>query len=328
MQRLASFIKYSLLSTILSSCGSHYLSNPDFSDRTNINFSINQEAKDIGETDTNKNDPENTDTEKTDTLRIMTYNIAHGRGPVNVSRFPKSFGEFFYEYGLNSQMTKESMYLKLDQIAKLINNLNPDLVSLNEIDFNAYWSFEVDQLEYLSKKIGMKYYAYGTKWNPSLFFQAHCGNAVLSKYPLTGRNLPLNKTDSLTDTFIGEHSFMNIHIGGGKKINLVNTHLGGKNKKGQAEIIRDEVLDDLLEDTPAIITGDLNSEPGSRAIQVFLDTGYFHLFTGQDMPPTSNNTLAAIDHIIASTHFDYNGCVIPEVYYSDHKPVVCDLTIR
>jgi len=164
MQRLASFIKYSLLSTILSSCGSHYLSNPDFSDRTNINSSINQEAKSIEETDTTKNDPENTDT-----LRIMTYNIAHGRGQINKSKFPKSLGEFFYEYGLNSQMTKESMYLKLDQIAKLINNLNPDLVSLNEIDFNAYWSFEVDQLEYLSKKIGMKYYAYGTKWNPSLF---------------------------------------------------------------------------------------------------------------------------------------------------------------
>src|SRR3989344_2369348 len=121
MQRLASFIKYSLLSTILSSCGSHYLSNPDFSDRTNINSSINQEAKSIEETDTTKNDPENTDT-----LRIMTYNIAHGRGQINKSKFPKSLGEFFYEYGLNSQMTKESMYVKLDQIAKLINNLNPD----------------------------------------------------------------------------------------------------------------------------------------------------------------------------------------------------------
>lgn len=318
MERLASFIKNSILSTILSSCGSHYISNPDFSDRTNINPSINQEAKDI----------EGTDTKERYTFRVMTYNIAHGRGPVNVSRFPRSFGEFFYEYGLNSQMTKENMYHRLDHIAKLISDLNPDIVSLNEIDFNAYWSFEVDQLEYLSKKTGMKYYAYGTKWNPSLFFQAHCGNAVLSKYLLLGRNLPLNKTDSFTDTFMGEHSFMDVHLDNGRKINLINTHLGGKNKKDQAEIIRDEVLDDLLSGTPVLITGDLNSEQGSRAIKVFLDTEYFHLSKDYKKFPTSNNKPVTIDHIIVSRHINYNRCFVPDVYYSDHKPVVCDLIIN
>ncbi|MDP3989870.1 MAG: endonuclease/exonuclease/phosphatase family protein [archaeon] len=313
MKGLFDFLKHSALSLILSSCGSHYTTSPDFSDRTNINLSINQEMPDV---------------DGNNALRVMTYNIAHGRGPVNVSRFPRSYGSFFYEFGLNSQMTKESMYRKLDEIAELIIQINPEVVSLNEIDFNAYWSFEVDQLRYLSEKTGMKYYAYGTKWNSQLFFQIHCGNGVLSKYPLSGRNLSLDKTDSFVDTFVGEHSFMDIYLDNGRKINFVNTHLGGGDKTGQAEIIRDEVLDDLIEDTPVIITGDLNTEPGGPAINVLLNTGYFSLFKDDGKFPTSNNDPVAIDHIIASKHFIYEDCFVPDVYYSDHKSVVCDLIIN
>ncbi|HUJ42846.1 MAG TPA: endonuclease/exonuclease/phosphatase family protein, partial [Opitutaceae bacterium] len=66
-------------------------------------------------------------------FRIVTFNIAHARG---LSPFP----------GLNGRRRFER---NLRKIARLFDELRPDVVALQEIDQNSRWSGSFDHLDYL-----------------------------------------------------------------------------------------------------------------------------------------------------------------------------------
>jgi endonuclease/exonuclease/phosphatase family metal-dependent hydrolase len=62
-------------------------------------------------------------------LRIVTYNIAHGRGLQPIQ-------------GLT---TRRKIRSNLLRIAKLLNELKPDVVALQEIDEDSSWAGSFDQ---------------------------------------------------------------------------------------------------------------------------------------------------------------------------------------
>ena len=72
-------------------------------------------------------------------LVIGSYNIAHGRGG---------------EYGASNwqNRSKEDLFQHLDNIANQISEANLDVIVLNEVDFRAAWSHNINQAEYLMKK--------------------------------------------------------------------------------------------------------------------------------------------------------------------------------
>ena len=70
------------------------------------------------------------------TIKLLTLNIAHGRGPI-----------------LHQGLVKQKTILKwMGKIVELLNDLQPDIVALQEIDEDSQWNGNLDLLEFLRSK--------------------------------------------------------------------------------------------------------------------------------------------------------------------------------
>ena len=77
--------------------------------------------------------------------RIVTFNIAHGRG---LSPFQGLHG-------------RRRFQRNLQKIAKMLGELEPDIVALQEIDENSRWSGSFDHLEYLNSLLDFPHAVFG-----------------------------------------------------------------------------------------------------------------------------------------------------------------------
>ena len=104
------------------------------------------------------------------TLRVVCYNIAHGRG----------LAESNWDGG-----SAQDRIARLDQIADLLREINADIVVLNEVDFAASWSNSVNQAEYIARRAGYPEHIEQRNLDfRVLTWQWRFGNAVLSKLPI------------------------------------------------------------------------------------------------------------------------------------------------
>jgi endonuclease/exonuclease/phosphatase family metal-dependent hydrolase len=91
-------------------------------------------------------------------LRILTFNIHHGRGLDRI--------------------------VDLDRISRVIRSANPDIVGLNEVDKQYSKRSEfVDQADWLAEKLDMEHV-----FGPAITLESQgnrqYGNAILSRYPI------------------------------------------------------------------------------------------------------------------------------------------------
>lgn len=115
-----------------------------------------------------------------DRLRLVTYNIGYASGFMN---------------NLGPIVKREEHDRYLEQIVATLRALRPDIVGLQEMDFFARRSFDVNQLEYIAARLGLPYVAHVVTWNlnylpwpywpPQLHYgRIVSGQAVLSRYPI------------------------------------------------------------------------------------------------------------------------------------------------
>lgn len=196
------------------------------------------------------------------TLKLMTWNMA-------------------YAYGVGSdgvgynRKSKDFILKNLDEVVRIINEVNPDIVCLQEVDFEAKRSGYVNQAEYLFKHLPFSYMASSFSWDINYlpfpyydlqnhFGQIKSGQVILSKYPI------VKSKTHLLDT--GEHPFwykmflyrrylqlVEIKVDS-EVIEIGNTHLEAfeknlrmKQAKQVAQFATSEKLDFLC--------GDFNSVP-------------------------------------------------------------------
>ena len=101
--------------------------------------------------------------------RLLTFNIAHGRGALPVHQ------------GLRSEARIRSNLLK---IARLIQRLGVDIVALQEIDENSRWNGSFDHLAFLSAHSGLAHAVHGVNNRRTGRYHLNYGNAVLSRFPI------------------------------------------------------------------------------------------------------------------------------------------------
>ncbi len=101
----------------------------------------------------------------TQRLRLVTFNIAHGRGLTPIQ-------------GLTSSRKLRS---NLRRIAGLLGELGADLVALQEIDECSVWSGSFDHLDYIRAHAGFPHAAFGINNRRSGLVNLSYGNAILSR---------------------------------------------------------------------------------------------------------------------------------------------------
>jgi len=232
----------------------------------------------------------------TGTLRVVSYNIRHGRGRDDV--------------------------LDLDRTAATLQALSPDIVGLQEVDRGVERSEGVDQAAELGRTLGLH-----ASFGAFMDYQGgQYGMAILSRHPIL-RSWPVDLPPGNEPRIALAAA---VALPGGDTVVVVNVHFDWVDDDAfrflQAATLA-SVLDTLSH--PYILLGDLNDEPGSRTLALFHERAQEAAKPAADaFTFSSDDPRKEIDFIFAAPRTGWQvreTRVIQEPLASDHRPVLAVL---
>jgi endonuclease/exonuclease/phosphatase family metal-dependent hydrolase len=253
-------------------------------------------------------------------LRLVTFNIAHGRGLAPIQGFT----------------SPQKLKANLRKIAKLIDELAPDVVALQEVDQRSLWAGNFDHLEYLRLHTGFEHALFGIHNRRSGLLNLSYGNALLSRFPIVE-----SETVVFGQRRVGEKGFLFAELDiGGRILPLVNIHLHFSSREHRLRQIgrllawlrEKQRLSRARWHVPALVCGDLNN-PGTSAdataalLSHLSDYGEYvlHPATGRTFPSPLPGRL--LDFVFLPGACTVSNCEIVRCYLSDHRPVVVDFAL-
>jgi endonuclease/exonuclease/phosphatase family metal-dependent hydrolase len=232
-------------------------------------------------------------------LRILCYNIQHGRGMDNA--------------------------VNLTRTANVIKEWKPDLVAVQEVDRNTQRTDGVDQAKILAELLGM-HYVFGK----AIDYQGgDYGILILSRFPILEHQMVLLPPEEAPQEKRGVLvARIGIPDSKGKIIRFACTHMSTVQSERLEQIDKiDAVLSEGSE--PTILAGDINARPTNGVITRFLpnwtDTAAPTL--GKHVTPDRPDR---IDYIFfrKKDPFDVlESRTINDTITSDHKPIFSILSL-
>lgn len=232
-------------------------------------------------------------------LRIVSYNIRHGRGmddSVNLAR-----------------------------TGRVLAALAADFVGLQEVDDRVRRSDGVDQSAALGAQLGMQH-----RFGSFMAYQGgHYGLAILSRHPIVGSRvltLPVGNEPRVA-------LLVNAVLPSRDTVSVVNVHFdwvaSDSFRLPQAERVA-AALDSLRH--PYVLLGDFNDEPGSRTLALFTRRAR-EVAKVPDATLTFSSTdpVKEIDFVFVAPSSRWTigaARAIAERVASDHRPVLADVWLR
>ena len=229
------------------------------------------------------------DTPFHDTLKVMTWNIKFGGGRI----------DFFFDcYGERVVMTEQEVIDNLSGLASKINQYNPDILFLQEVDMDSKRSSKVNQLQWLLDNTSLNHGVFASQWKADYvpsdgIGRINSGNAILCKWELSDAvrvSLPLfEEQNAIVRYFYLKRNILHAKLKQeGREIDLVTTHLAAYShdgtKKKQMDILIDTLASLSSKDKIFILGGDFNClPPGSEKVKDFPDAACVEEeFSGDD----------------------------------------------
>ena len=206
----------------------------------------------------------------------------------------------------------------LEETAKAIEAEAPDVIVLNEVGRGWLVTSGNDMLLWLSQRLDMPF-VWGPASDDGLW-----GNAILSRLPISESSVEKfasseNLKRSATGAWIsvGENGFW-----------IFGTHLD--NPSGAGETRMEQVTELIAfwdNRQPAMILGDLNAPPDDDVLTAFTDLDFVD--PGVELGPEAftSEDRRRIDYILATEGIEVIDIWIPEIWASDHKPVVATVRV-
>lgn len=211
-------------------------------------------------------------------IKILTWNLGflYGEGSEGPGYVAQE--EIFYQE-------------KLTEMVKQLKAWNPDILCLQEIDFDSKRSRFLNQAHFIAKNAGYPYVAEAVSWRANYIpfpywpFTRHFGSmksggAVLSKYPILQNEVTLlAKPMSQAwwyNLFYLHRYFQKVTVElGTKKFEIMNLHLEAFDKvdrRGQVKKLVAKIQNDKVD----FVAGDFNSVPtsASKRSKFFNDDDY------------------------------------------------------
>lgn len=226
------------------------------------------------------------------THRIMSYNIHHGRGMDSI--------------------------MDIERIGKLMIDLQPEVVGLQEVDSMVNRSGNIDIMQLLSAQTGM----FATFGHSILHDGGKYGNGMLTRE----KPLAVNKI-----TLPGAREARTALIVELEKYVVINTHLSldEAERVESAKIITEAAK---KYDKPVFLLGDLNATPDSPPLQILLKDWQILSNPEQTTSP-SINPRRTIDYVLGyvangQSYAKHKALVIDEQVASDHRPLFVDIRLK
>lgn len=281
-------------------------------------------------------------------LRVMTYNMGYASGSTN-------------NKGIN--LTHEEVTQNLDHMIQEIKEINPDVLALQEVDFDAYRTARVDEFKYLAEHLGYPFGAKAITWNkkylpwpywpPSRNYRHVVGGqAVLSRYLISEQQIFKFHKPSHNhfwyNWFYPDKVIQKVKIKVNEKnVSIWNLHLEAFDD--DANFAQLEILGSQMRRShPDIVLGDFNA-PTKYQIKEFSElddresslisryealknelrmTQYLNAETSDgndDFTIPSWHPNKKIDHILLKSGFKFENAGIGKNQGSDHLPVWMDM---
>jgi len=218
----------------------------------------------------------------------------------------------------------------LERIAQVINECEPDVVALQEVDVSIDRSGNVHQARRLAELTGMQ-----ARYGP-----AHdslgglYGNAILTRFPIEDvwiQPLPYTPQSTKHETYPRVALAVTVKAPDGQPLRVVSTHFQHilpQDRLAQAKAINQHFAQDGIR---TILAGDLNAVPGSPPVRELLK--HWSYVGEAPLAPTSpsQKPRRRIDYIMFTPGEDLTPLgeqVINEPLASDHCPLVADFALR
>ena len=208
--------------------------------------------------------------------------------------------------------------ISLPRIARVITDLEPDIVCLQEVDVRMPRSRFVDQALRFGELTGMRH-AFGPslKWPVGGLY----GNAILTRWEFEDQTITrLPKGDEPRSALSVR---INTPLG---PIRVVSTHWGlhPEERAAQGETIAELVASS---DIPVLIAGDFNEASEKPGHEPLRSEGFQRLGPDEPTYPSPDPT-EWIDHVYGSHHWSVLGIAVSPSLASDHRPVRLELQLN
>lgn len=279
-----------------------------------------------------------------ESIRVVTWNIGYASGMTN-------------NQGLVLTESEHRAYL--DQMVSLLKEKNPDFIFLQEVDFSAKRSHDINQFEYLAKALHMPFGAYTVLWNKAYvpfpywpltkqFGRVVSGQAVLSRFPILEQTVVTFQKPPHAfwyNWFYLDRVQQKIKIDfGDENLFLWNVHheaFHAQTRLNQALALSKSIFSE--EARFKIVAGDFNDPTNTDSLKL-RHPNYHHTFDvlNADSRLTSDskyfgansftfpseNPIEKLDHVLLSEGFEFQNRQVVCSPASDHCLVFVDLKKR
>lgn len=231
---------------------------------------------------------------------------------------------FVHEHGL-SFSSRAEVEGRLDSMAALIRAQDPDLVFLSEVVTECSVC-DVDQVTYLARATGLRYWVFGENYNFGLpFLRIVGGNAILARQPLE----PVANPD-----LVGRRPFWVTR--NNRRVLFARTRIAGamvllaalhtdsfdltNNLRQTEQILR------LGAGEPMLMAGDFNAGPDSASLAAVVGSGRFVGALHGPATYPADAPHARIDHVFAPAGWKLLDAQVLAEETSDHRAVVATFT--
>jgi endonuclease/exonuclease/phosphatase family metal-dependent hydrolase len=252
-------------------------------------------------------------------LRLVTFNIAHGRGLTPIQGFT----------------SPRKIRVNLRKIAALLTRLKPDLVAMQEIDENSRWAGSFDHLDYLRVHAKFKHAVFGINNRRKGFINLSYGNALLSHHAFVE-----TETVVFGERRLGEKGFMFAEISvAGRRLPFVNLHLHAGSRATRLRQLerliawlreKQRCSADRWAMSP-VICGDFNN-PHTRNDATAALLSHVSDYADYTIYPQSGATFPStmprrrLDFVLVPEQCRDVQCRILRTFLSDHRPVLVEFS--
>lgn len=254
-------------------------------------------------------------------IRILTLNIAHGRGLSTYQGFHSARG----------------IERSLQRVGHLLRKVDADIVALQEVDEDSHWNRGIHLLDALQAEAKFPHAYLGVHNRRSGKLPLAYGNGILTRFPIHQA-----EHEAFGRASLGEKGFVCAELETPQGIlPVVNLHLDFRSRLRRIEQV--ERLIGFLDakkyneaGTPhlsPIVCGDFNSRVGRRSDAVRHLFAYLSQDCAYRLYPEGRKRrtfpsifpLQGLDFIFVPPTFSVASSAVLRSYVSDHRPVVVDL---
>ena len=220
-------------------------------------------------------------------------------------------------YNIQSGFSVDN-HFDLERTAQVIAAQHPDIVVLQEVSRGWLVTSGVDEVLWLSQRLNMSY-AFGANSDDGLW-----GNVVLSRAPIDSvQKVQYNITENLKRSVLQVH--VTTQTGG---VWVLATHLDDPRDANQIRLEQaNELIASWNHEIPTLLMGDMNSDPGDAVTTDFQEAGFVdfgHVLADGGATSQDNRR---IDYIFGTRDILLKSIQVPQVWTSDHRPVVAQVSI-